>query len=77
MPQPGAGVKNQKYQGLLDGLHNRRVCLWLLAYPVSQPTLMGLLTPRVGWLDKSGGRGRKQGGTAGGRPLVLAAERVA
>src|SRR2546430_16714513 len=37
---------------------------------------MGLLTPRVGWLDKRGGRGRKQGGTAGDRPLVLAAEQA-
>src|ERR1700686_1366875 len=76
MPQPGAGVKDQKYQRLLDGLHNRRIRFRLLALGSSQPTLMGLLTPRVGWLNKRGGRGRKQGGTAGGRSLVLAAERI-
>jgi hypothetical protein len=67
MPEHGAGVKDQKYQRLLDGLHNRRACSALVPWTSSQPALMGLLTPRVGWLNKSGGRGRKQGGTAGGR----------
>src|SRR5438552_13393478 len=76
MPQLGAGVKDRKKQRLLYGSHNRRVCSRLVAWPLSQPALMGLLTPRVGWLDKRGGRGRKQGGTAGGRPLVLAAEQA-
>src|SRR5256885_2889223 len=73
MPQLGASVTEQS---LLDGLHNRRVCSGLIPWLLSQPALMGLLTPRVGWLDKRGGRGRKQGGTAGGWPLVLAAERA-
>src|SRR5207244_10704434 len=35
-----------------------------------------VLTPGAGPVNKSGGRGRKQGGTAGGNPLVLAAEDV-
>src|SRR5437879_13580281 len=76
MPQLGAGVKDRKKQRLLDGSYNRRVWSRLVAWPLSQPALMGLLTPRVGWLDKRRGRGRKQGGTAGGRPLVLAAEQA-
>src|ERR1700736_3085716 len=75
MPEAGAGVKDQRNQGLLDGLHNRRVRLGLVAFRVESTGVDGdLLTPRAGRLDKSGGRGRKQGGTAGGDPLVLAAE---
>src|SRR5713101_9622601 len=34
MPQLRAGVKDQKYQELLDGLHNGRVCFGLLALHV-------------------------------------------
>src|SRR3989475_906878 len=77
MPEARAGVKDQRNQGLLDGLHNRRARLRLLAFPPESTGVDGaLLTPGAGRLNKSGGRGRKQGGTAGGNPLVLAAEDV-
>src|ERR1700737_4812624 len=56
MPQPGAGVKYQKNQRVLDGLHNGRVQLGLVASPLSQPALMGLLTPVPGRLEQEGRR---------------------
>src|SRR3984893_2279685 len=58
----------------MDGWHNRVERLRLVAFRVESTGVDGdLLTPGAGRLDKSGGRGRKQGGTAGGDPLVLAA----
>src|SRR5438132_10578342 len=74
MPQAGARVKDQRNQSLLDGLHNGLTRRRLVAFRVESTGVDGdLLTPGAGRLDKSGGRGRKQGGTAGGNPLVLAA----
>src|SRR5256712_5828302 len=67
MPEARARVKDQRNQGLLDGLHNGRPRLGLVAFPTESTGVDGdLLTPGAGRLDKSGGRGRKQGGTAGG-----------
>src|SRR2546428_632417 len=45
MPQLGSGVKDQKYQELLDGLHNGRVCFGLLAFHVESTGVDGDYSP--------------------------------
>src|SRR5260370_5572829 len=78
MPQSRAGVKDQRNQSLLDGLHNAGVRLGLLAFRIESTGVDGdSLTPGAGRLKQSGGRGRKQGGTAGGQSLSSLQQRKA